>query len=101
MEENIRLATNGQSGVDVELRNEVAGLIVESLVLVDVTWEQIEPDAPLFGDGLCLDSIDALELAYAIADKYGFKLRSDDERNEEIFASLNSLTRHIAENRKR
>jgi acyl carrier protein len=101
MEERTRLATNERSEVDVELRNEVAELIVESLVLVDVSWEEIEPDAPLFGDGLCLDSVDALELAYAIADKYGFKLRSDDERNEEIFASLNSLTRHIAENRKR
>jgi acyl carrier protein len=93
------VATDAQSKVNVELRDEVAALIVESLVLVDVTWDQIDPAEPLFGDGLCLDSIDALELAYAIAEKYGFKLRSDDERNEEIFASLNSLTRHIEENR--
>ncbi len=93
------MATDAQSKVNVELRDEVAALIVESLVLVDVTWDQIDPTEPLFGDGLCLDSIDALELAYAIAEKYGFKLRSDDERNEEIFASLNSLTRHIEENR--
>ncbi|MEM7120266.1 MAG: phosphopantetheine-binding protein [Pseudomonadota bacterium] len=95
------MANNIQSDVDGELRDEVAALIVESLVLVDVTWDQIKPAEPLFGDGLGLDSIDALELAYAIAEKYGFKLRSDDERNAEIFASLNSLTRHIQENRVR
>lgn len=86
--------------VDQDLRDEVAVLIVESLDLEDVKASDIDPQAPLFGDGLSLDSIDALELSFEIAQKYGFKLRSDDERNEEIFASLNSLTRHIAENRK-
>jgi len=86
--------------VDIELRNEVAALIVEALDLEDIKAEDIDPSAPLFGEGLCLDSIDALELAFEIARKYNFKLRSDDERNEEIFASLNSLTLHIAENRK-
>jgi len=86
-------------GVDPTLRNEVATLIVESLALEDVAAKDIEPDAALFGDGLCLDSIDALELAFAIAQKYGFKLRSDDDRNGEIFASLNALTLHIAANR--
>jgi len=86
--------------VDIELRNEVAALIVEALDLEDIKAEDIDPSAPLFGEVLCLDSIDALELAFEIARKYNFKLRSDDERNEEIFASLNSLTLHIAENRK-
>ena len=86
-------------GVNAALRDEVAVLIVESLALEDVTAQEIEPDAPLFGDGLCLDSIDALELAFAIAQKYGFKLRSDDDRNGEIFASLNALTKYIAANR--
>lgn len=81
------------------LRREVAELIVEALVIEDVEPEDIAPDAPLFGDGLGLDSIDALELAYAINQKYGFKLRSDDDRNGEIFASLNALTAHIAEKR--
>ncbi len=85
--------------VDPALRDEVATLIVESLVLDDVTPAEIDPEAPLFGDGLALDSIDALELAFAIAQKYGFKIRSDDERNREIFASLNALTLHVAENR--
>ena len=87
------------SALDSDLRMEVAEMIVETLAIDDVTPAQIEPDAPLFGDGLGLDSIDALEIAFAVAQKYGFKLRSDDERNGEIFASLNALTRHIAENR--
>ncbi|MBT5945968.1 MAG: acyl carrier protein [Rhodospirillaceae bacterium] len=91
---------NAEVGVDQELRDELARLIVETLDLEDVKADDIDPREPLFGDGLGLDSIDALEMSFEITQKYGFKLRSDDERNEEIFASLNSLTRHIAENRK-
>ena len=87
------------SALDEDLRMEVAEMIVETLAIDDVTPAEIEPGEPLFGDGLGLDSIDALEIAFAVAQKYGFKLRSDDERNGEIFASLNALTRHIAENR--
>ena len=56
-------------------RNEIAELIVESLVLEDISALEINPEEPLFGDGLSLDSIDALELAFAISEKYGFKLR--------------------------
>lgn len=91
---------NTKTAVDQELRAEVAKLIVDSLDLEDIKPSDIDPEEALFSDGLGLDSIDALELSFEIAQKYGFKLRSDDERNEEIFASLNSLTRHIAENRK-
>ena len=80
-------------------RNEIGAMIVDVLVLDDVAVDEIDPKAPLFGDGLGLDSIDALELSFEIAQRYGIKLRSDDERNGEIFASLNALTRHIAENR--
>lgn len=82
-----------------ELQNEVAELIVETLILEDVKASEIDHDAPLFGEGLSLDSIDALEIAFSISEVYGFKLRSDDEHNEEIFASIRSLARHIAENR--
>ena len=78
---------------------EVATLIVETLDLEDVTVSEIDFTAPLFGDGLSLDSIDALEIAFAIGETYGFKLRSDDENNEEIFASVRSLAKHIAQNR--
>lgn len=82
-----------------ELQVEVANLIVESLMLEDVTASEIDFEAPLFGDGLSLDSIDALEIAFAIGDTYGFKLRSDDEHTEEIFSCVRSLAKHIAENR--
>ncbi len=78
---------------------EVGAMIVDVLVLDDVTIDEIDPKAPLFGDGLGLDSIDALELSFAIAQRYGIKLRSDDERNREIFASLDALSRYIYENR--
>lgn len=77
------------------LEEEVARLIVESLNLEDVPPQSIEPEAPLFREGLGLDSIDALELSLAISKRYGFKLQSDDQRNSEIFRSLRALTRHI------
>ncbi len=81
------------------LEREVAQLIVESLNLEEVPPDAIAPDAPLFREGLGLDSIDALELALAISQRYGFKLQSDDERNSEIFGSLRSLARHIEQHR--
>jgi acyl carrier protein len=81
------------------LELEVAELIVDSLNLEDVQAEQIKPEEPLFREGLGLDSIDALELALAISSKYGFKLRSDDERNKEIFSSLRALASHVEQNR--
>lgn len=82
-----------------DLQREVAHLIVDALMVEDVAADDIDPAAPLFGDGLGLDSIDALELAFAISKKYGFKLRSDDDRNGEIFSSLSALTRHIEQSR--
>ncbi len=80
---------------------ELARLIVESLHLEGVQPEDIEPDAPLFGAGLGLDSLDMLELSMAIEQKYAVKLRSDDPDNEKIFASLRSLARHVQQHRAR
>ena len=77
---------------------EVAQLIVEALNL-EVRADEIEPDAPLFGDGLGLDSIDVLEIALVISKRYGFQLRSDNADNTRIFASLRALTAHIASQR--
>ncbi len=77
---------------------EVAALIVEALHL-EMAPEEIAPEAPLFGEGLGLDSIDALEIALAVSRRYGFQLRSDDERNGQIFASLRNLASHIEKNR--
>ena len=74
---------------------EVAELIVNSLHLEDIRPEDINPDEPLFNDGLGLDSIDALELAMAVSKKYGFQLRSDDPENKQIFSSLSALAAHI------
>lgn len=78
----------------------VAGLMVSALQL-ELPAESIEPGMQLFGEGLGLDSIDALELALAITRTYGFELRSDDEHNHQIFTSLRSLTRHIEAHRTR
>lgn len=80
------------------LQPEVAALIVEALNL-DVQPQEIDPQAPLYGDGLGLDSIDMLEIALVISKRYGFQLKSDNENNQRIFASLHALTEHIASHR--
>ena len=80
---------------------EVARLLVETLHLEEVQPEAVQPEEALFGEGLGLDSIDALELALAIAKTYGFQLRAEDQNNRRIFASLRALSRHIAEQRTR
>ena len=80
------------------LRSEVAALIVEALNL-DVQPQDIAPQAPLYGDGLGLDSIDMLEIALVVSKRYGFQLKSDNENNQQIFASLQALTEHIAGHR--
>lgn len=77
---------------------ETAELIVSALNL-DMAAGEIEPDAPLFGDGLGLDSIDVLELALVISKRYGFQLRSDNEDNLRIFSSMRALAGHIAAQR--
>lgn len=81
------------------LELEVAHLIISTLNLEGIAPEDIDPDAPLFGEGLGLDSIDALELALAISNRYGFQLRSDDTDNARIFASLRALSQHIEQRR--
>ena len=80
------------------LMAEMADLIVTCLNL-DIAASEIEPDGPLFGEGLGLDSIDILEVALAVSKRYGFQLRSDDDDNVRIFASLRSLASHVAKHR--
>ncbi len=82
-----------------ELVAELKTLFIEGLHLEDVTADEIIADEPLFGEGLGLDSIDALEIAVLLDRTYGVKITSEDERNQEIFASLNSLAAFVAENR--
>ena len=83
-----------------DLLSEVARLVSETVNL-DIDPAAIDPDQPIFRDGLGLDSIDALEIALAISQRYGFQLRSDDDNNKKIFASLRSLAEHVRENRVR
>lgn len=82
-----------------DAERELAELIVESLNLEGVEPASIDPEAPLFGEGLGLDSIDALELALAVSKRYGFQLRSDNPDNRQIFASLRALSAHIEQHR--
>jgi len=79
--------------------DELRGLLIDELNLEDIKPEDIKDDEALFGGGLGLDSIDALELAIVIERTYGVKIKSGDDRNEEIFSSLAALAKHIEENR--
>jgi acyl carrier protein len=78
-----------------EFLQEMATMIVATLNL-EVTPEQIEPDEPLYGDGLGLDSIDILEVALVISKTYGLQLKTDSDDNVLIFRSLRSLAEHVA-----
>lgn len=90
----------GRAGGQTEAERALAELIVLSLQL-EIAAAEVEPEMRLFGEGLGLDSIDALELALAISRTYGFDLRSDDERNRQVFATLRSLSAHVEANRAR
>ena len=82
-----------------ELISEMKALLIDGLHLEDIEAVDIDSDAPLFGEGLGLDSIDALEIAVLLDRKYGVRITSEDDRNQEIFASLNSLVDFVASNR--
>ena len=84
--------------LQTDLQREVATLLVEALNL-EIAADAIDPQAPLYGEGLGLDSIDILEVALVVSQRYGFQLRSDDDDNVRIFRSLASLADHIAANR--
>lgn len=77
---------------------ELAALIVEGLNLEGVNPSEMDLEAPLFGDGLGLDSLDILEIALLIQQRYGVKLKADDPNNLAIFASLNRLADHVGAN---
>jgi len=80
------------------LTRELAKLIVQALNL-EVSAMEIEPDAPLYGEGLGLDSIDILEIALVVSKRYGVQLRADSGENEQIFRSLRRLAEYIAAHR--
>jgi acyl carrier protein len=83
-----------------DLESEIKHLIVEALMLDDVQPESIDSSAPLFVEGLGLDSIDALELAMAIDKKFGVRIRADDDQNRQIFASVKNLAAFVAQHQK-
>lgn len=83
-----------------DLESEIKHLIVEALMLDDVQPESIDSSAPLFVEGLGLDSIDALELAMAIDKKFGVRIRADDEQNRQIFASVKNLAAYVSQHKK-
>jgi acyl carrier protein len=83
---------------DAALVREIAELIRSSLNL-EIAADQIDPAAPLYKEGLGLDSIDILEVALVISKRYGFKLKEDDQDNVRIFRSLDNLAAHVAERR--
>jgi acyl carrier protein len=84
--------------VENELEREVAQLIIEALNL-EISAAELDPQAPLYGEGLGLDSIDLLEIALVVSKHYGVQLRADDQQNQQIFRSLRNLVEYIAAHR--
>jgi acyl carrier protein len=82
----------------VGLQREIATLFVQALNL-EVEPQDIDPGAPLYGEGLGLDSIDILEVALIVSKQYGIQLRADSQENQQIFRSLRHLAEYIAAHR--
>ncbi|MEZ0236625.1 MAG: phosphopantetheine-binding protein [Methylophilaceae bacterium] len=85
---------------EAALQLEIAELMVQALNL-DVSAAEIQPDEPLYGNGLGLDSIDILEVALVVSKRYGLQLKADSEDNHRIFGSLRSLTEYVAAHKTR
>jgi acyl carrier protein len=83
------------------LEHEIKELLINSLRLGDegITPESIDPDAAIFGDGLGLDSIDALELGIAIQKRYGITMSADAQENRAPFSSIRKLADFVASHR--
>jgi acyl carrier protein len=79
-----------------QLENDIKELIISSLALEDITPADIDAAAPLFVDGLGLDSIDALELGLALQKRYGVSLSAESEEVRAHFASVNTLARFVS-----
>lgn len=100
MSDKVLRTTQSPPGSGTELRAEITCLILEALNL-EVAPSDIDPHAPLYGDGLGLDSIDILEVALVVSKHYGIELRTDGADNERIFRSLQHLTDYVAAHRKK
>jgi acyl carrier protein len=95
MSDNALLTPRSAAKSDLKLQTEIAELIVQALNL-EVAPGDIDPRAPLYGEGMGLDSIDILEVALVVAKHYGIELRADSQENERIFRSLEHLADYIA-----
>jgi acyl carrier protein len=84
-----------------ELKRQIKEVIISSLQLEDIMPEQIQDDAPLFNEGLGLDSIDALELGVALKKNFGMKFSKESEDTKQIFSSVNSLAQFVSDERKK
>jgi acyl carrier protein len=93
---DIELSASAKS--DLALEHEIAAHIVEALNL-DIDPESIQPEEPLYGDKLGIDSIDILEIALVMSKRYGVQMKADGEDNARIFASLRTLAAYIGEHR--
>ncbi len=82
-----------------EAELKMAELLVEALNLEDMEANEIAPDEQLFGDGLGLDSIDALEISLAISQQYGIQMKAEDEATRKAFETLKSLTDFVESNK--
>ena len=98
MPDNASLLQQSAPQPETGLQQELATLLVQSLNL-DVVAAEIDPDVPLYGTGLGLDSIDILEVALIVSKQYGVQLRADAEENQQIFRSLRHLAEYIAAQR--
>lgn len=98
MSDKASLLQQSAQPADVNLEREIADLFVQALNL-EVAPQDIDPDAPLYGEGLGLDSIDILEVALIVSKKYGVQLRADSQENHKIFRSLRHLAGYIAQQR--
>ena len=98
MSEKASLLQQTSAPEPAALEREIAGLIVQALNL-DIDPRDISPEAPLYGEGLGLDSIDILEVALVVSKQYGIQLRADSEENGEIFRSLRHFAKYVAAQR--
>ena len=83
----------------LQLEQEIKEIIISSLALEDIAPEDIDPAAPLFVEGLGLDSIDALELGLALQKRYGLSMSADSEQTRQHFSSVHALVAFVAASR--
>ena len=79
----------------MELKDDIKNLIISTLDLEEISADDIKNEEPLFGEGLGLDSIDALEIGMALKRKYNITLDSDKEKNKEHFYSIDTLSKFV------